>query len=65
MTIAVERRSKLLDFLEETGYSEGDVLAYNPVTGKVQTRNGGLYEITADGEIEHYSGPSPDPTERD
>jgi len=63
MTIQEERRSKLYDFLEEAGYSEDDVLAYNPITGKVATKNGGLYEISPTSII-HFSGPSPDPTER-
>lgn len=63
MTVA-ERDPKLYDFLEEAGYSESDVLAFNPITGKIVTKNGGLYEITQTGKIIHYSGPSPDPTER-
>jgi hypothetical protein len=62
--MVVAERDLLYDFLEEAGYSEDDVLAYNPVTGKICTRNGGVYEITPTGKIIHYSGPSYDPTER-
>lgn len=64
MTIETHERGTLYDFLEEAGYSESDVLAYNPITGKIATKNGGLYEITDVGEIIHYGGPDPDPTER-
>ena len=63
MTLVVERDG-LSDFLEEAGYSEDDVLAYNPSTGKVSMKNGGLYRITSTGKILHLAGPSPDPTER-
>ena len=62
--MVVAERDKLYYFLEEAGYSEQDVLAYNPMTGKVATKNGGLYEITESHRIIHYAGPSPDPTER-
>lgn len=61
MTLVADR---LTDFLEEAGYSEDDVLAYNPSTGKIQTTNGGLYQITDTGKILHLSGPSPDPSDR-
>lgn len=54
----------LFDFLEESGYSERDVLAFNPMTGRIATRNGGLYQITETGKTLHFSGPSPDPTDR-
>lgn len=64
MTVQTERRDKLYNFLEEAGYSESDVLAYNPITGKVATKNGGLYEVLESGQILHYDGPSPDPTDR-
>lgn len=59
--VAAER---LTEFLEQAGYSEDDVLAFNPSTLKVMTKNGGLYKITETGKIMHLSGPSPDPTER-
>jgi hypothetical protein len=62
MTVAT--RDKLYYFLEEAGYSENDVLAYNPMTGKVCTKNGGVYEVTESHKIIHYGGPSPDPADR-
>lgn len=63
MTILAER-DRLADFLEEAGYSEDEVLAYNPSTGKIQMVNGGQYQLTSTGKIMHLDGPSPDPTER-
>lgn len=53
----------LENFLEEAGYSEDDVLAFNPNTKRIVTKNGGEYAIRND-RILHFSGPSPDPTER-
>lgn len=53
----------LADFLEEAGYSEDDVLAFNRATRRVFTKNGGDYAIRR-GKILHFGGPSPDPTER-
>jgi hypothetical protein len=54
----------LESFLEESGYSEDDLLAVNRDDGKILTRNGGLYKLTESGKILHLDGPSPDPTER-
>ena len=62
MTIA--ERDKLFEFLETSGYGDDDVLAFNPTTGEVSTRNGGRYEISSTGKIVHLAGPSPDPTDR-
>lgn len=62
MTVA--ERNRLFEFLEITGYGDDDVLAFNPSTGEVSTRNGGLYRISETGKVEHISGPSPDPTDR-
>lgn len=53
----------LADFLEEAGYSEDDVLAFNRSTRKVSMKNGGLYKLLPT-KILHLGGPSPDPTER-
>lgn len=64
MTIAEAIETRLSDFLEYSGYSMNDVMAYNPDTGKISTRNGGLYQITETGKIIHFSGPSVDPTDR-
>ena len=54
---------ELADFLEEAGYSEDDVLAFNRSTKRIFTKNGGSYAIR-NGKIFHFDGPSPDPTER-
>jgi len=54
----------LTDFLEEAGYSEDEVLAFNPATRRVAMKNGGLYQVTETGKILHLDGPSPDPQER-
>ena len=62
MTVA--ERNKLDEFLENSGYGDDDVLAFNPMTGEVSTRNGGRYQISETGKILHLSGPSPDPTDR-
>jgi len=64
MTLAEAINERLAEFLEYSGYSERDVLAFNPETGKISTRNGGLYQITETGKILHFSGPSSDPTDR-
>ena len=64
MTLDKVIHSRLADFLEYSGYSENDVMAFNPETGKIATKNGGLYEITEAGKVLHWSGPSPDPTDR-
>lgn len=65
MTLKTKTTDDTLDeFLEYSGYSRRDVLAFNPSTGKVSTRNGGLYQITESGKILHFSGPSHDPTDR-
>lgn len=53
-----------LRFLEKTGYSDQDLLAWNAGTGKFSMRNGGLYQMSEGGDIEHISGPSPDPEDR-
>ena len=63
MTVAAPPDA-LADFLEEAGYSDDEVLAYNPGTRKVMMKNGGLYKITEGGKILHLDGPSPDPQER-
>jgi hypothetical protein len=52
-----------LYFLEQTGYSDDELIAWNHKTMKFAMRNGGLYQLTGD-EIEHLGGPSPDPGER-
>lgn len=62
MTIA--ERDKLFEFLETSGYGDDDVLAFNPETGEVSTRNGGKYQISPNGKVLHLQGPSPDPTDR-
>ncbi len=66
MTLALKtlEDTRLEDFLEYAGYSESDVLAFNPETGKISTRNSGLYQVTETGKVLHFSGPSPDPTDR-
>lgn len=51
-------------FLELTGYGDGDILAFNPSTRNFLTRNRGKYRVTETGKILHLAGPSPDPTER-
>ena len=56
-------RDQLYEFLETSGYGDDDILAYNPTTGTVATRNGGRYQMES-GKIIHLSGPSPDPTDR-
>jgi hypothetical protein len=53
-----------LFFLEKTGYSDKDLLAWNPETLKFSMKNGGLYQLSGDGQIKHLGGPSPDPAER-
>lgn len=66
LTIEIDKLQAFkLDFLEKTGYSEQDLLAWNPQTGKFSMRNGGLYQVAEDGSIDHLSGPSPDPADRD
>lgn len=51
-------------FLELTGYSKNDILAWNVQTRKFMTRNGGQYQLTEAGKIIHFAGPSPDPEDR-
>jgi hypothetical protein len=51
------------NFLGMTGYAEDDILAWNPLTSKFLTRNGGFYVLEGDSLL-HISGPSPDPEER-
>jgi hypothetical protein len=51
-------------FLEKTGYARSDILAWNFFTRRFMTRNGGQYEMTEDGEINHIAGPSWDPEDR-
>jgi hypothetical protein len=51
-------------FLEKSGYSRNDLLAWNFATRRFMTKNGGQYELTEDGEILHFAGPSPDPEDR-
>lgn len=62
--MVVAEKNRLEVFLEEAGYSEDDVLAYNPSTGKILTKNGGHYKITETGKILHLGGPSSDPSDR-
>lgn len=64
MTVKEALKDRLWDFLEYSGYSIEDILAYNLNTGKISTKNGGLYQIAETGEILHLTGPSPDPTDR-
>ena len=51
-------------FLEKSGYSRNDLLAWNYATRRFMTKNGGRYELDDDGEIIHIAGPSSDPEER-
>ena len=53
-----------VDFLEKSGYSDKDLLAWNADTLKFSMTNGGLYQFMSDGQIKHLGGPSPDPAER-
>ena len=70
MTIAVVKTTDEVanelksQFLELTGYSRNDLLAWNVKTRRFMTKNGGLYELTELGRIIHYQGPSPDPEDR-
>lgn len=66
MTVAEKKNLDKIksDFLESTGYSEDDILAFNPNSLNIVTRNGGRYHITQTRKIIHLTGPSPDPTER-
>lgn len=50
-------------FLEDAGYSEDDVLAWNPTTRFIQMKNGGRYKLLPN-KVLHFDGPSPDPSER-
>lgn len=47
-------------FLEKTGYGSKDVLVFNPSTRLVMVRNGGVFQISPVGDVEHLSGPAPD-----
>jgi hypothetical protein len=50
-------------FLQLTGYSEHELLAWNPLTSLFYTKNGGLYRLSG-GAVEDLEGPSSDPEER-
>lgn len=51
-------------FMEASGYTSSEVLAWNPVTSLFYTKNGGLYKLRPDGTIEDIKGPPSDPEER-
>ena len=64
ITLPTDLNNLRLQFLELTGYSSNDLLAFNADTRLFYTRNGGLYHLPVSGEIEHIKGPSPDPEDR-
>ena len=51
-------------FLETSGYSENELLAWNPHSLLFYTKNGGLYRVTEGVSIEDIKGPPSDPEER-
>lgn len=59
-----DRKRFLAAFMEKTDYGPSEILSYSTSTGLVMTRNGGRYQVDADGQVEHIAGPSPDPSER-
>lgn len=62
--LPADRRELLSQFFERTSYGNFDLLSFSSSARLFLTRNGGRYHMTEDGEIEHLSGPSPDPSER-
>jgi len=60
-----ERQSRLRSqFLEATGYGRSDILSCNYQTQEFLTRNGGRYQVDADGTITHLAGPTADQWDR-
>ena len=62
--VTTEQAALRDDFLEATGYGSDDLLSLNYSTREFLTRNGGLYRVEEDGQIEHLGGPPPDVEDR-
>lgn len=47
----------VIDFFNETGYGEWDILGFNRKTRIIVTKNGGMYHVLNDGRVQWLKGP--------